>query len=208
MGILFRKVKSVGPFRFTFSKSGMSTRIGTRGIGVSFGKRGTYLNAGIPGSGFYSRTKISSEGKNESSDSYHSNIDNDSKTSQEELKIRIYESKLSRLSTGIWSALILLGCFLLFVSVVATATSDNDSEIFNYETLPSIGLIILGVLMINIRRRQWTNKIEYYQNEINEIEAEKEENKRSINDVLSEVRMRRLEELKKIWSLDDDNETT
>lgn len=41
-----------------FSKSGISTTIGTRGASVNIGKNGVYGNAGIPGTGIYMREKI------------------------------------------------------------------------------------------------------------------------------------------------------
>jgi hypothetical protein len=40
------------------SKSGTSWSIGPRGAKVNFGKRGTYVTTGIPGTGIYSRTKV------------------------------------------------------------------------------------------------------------------------------------------------------
>ena len=41
------------------SKSGLSFSAGVRGASVTFGgKGGTYVNAGIPGSGIYTRQKI------------------------------------------------------------------------------------------------------------------------------------------------------
>lgn len=39
------------------SKSGTSWSVGPRGAKVNFGKRGTYVTTGIPGTGIYSRTK-------------------------------------------------------------------------------------------------------------------------------------------------------
>lgn len=44
------------------SKSGTSWSVGPRGAKVNFGKRGTYITTGIPGTGIYSRTKVSSNG--------------------------------------------------------------------------------------------------------------------------------------------------
>lgn len=40
------------------SKGGVSTTVGVRGASINFGKNGTYINTGIPGTGFYSRQKI------------------------------------------------------------------------------------------------------------------------------------------------------
>jgi hypothetical protein len=45
------------------SGSGVSLSMGVRGASVTMGKNGTYLNTGIPGTGIYSRNKISSSTK-------------------------------------------------------------------------------------------------------------------------------------------------
>ncbi|HTF17793.1 MAG TPA: DUF4236 domain-containing protein [Chryseolinea sp.] len=56
MGWSFRKSTSFGPFRFTFSKSGISTSFGVKGARVSFSKRGTFVNLGA--NGIYYRQRI------------------------------------------------------------------------------------------------------------------------------------------------------
>ena len=64
----FRKrIKIVPGVHLNLSKSGISTTIGPKGEKVTFGKNGTYLNKGIPGTGLYSRDKLS--GGNKSSNS-------------------------------------------------------------------------------------------------------------------------------------------
>jgi len=52
----FKKSIKSGPFRMTFSKSGISTSFGVKGARVSTGKRGTYVTIG--GNGIYYRKKI------------------------------------------------------------------------------------------------------------------------------------------------------
>lgn len=54
-----RSVKILPGVRLNFSKSGMSTTIGTRGATMTFSKKGTYANLGVPGTGVYMRKKIS-----------------------------------------------------------------------------------------------------------------------------------------------------
>ena len=64
----FRKWIKIAPgVHLNLSKSGISTSIGPKGSKVTFGKNGTYLNKGIPGTGLYSREKLS--GGNKSSNS-------------------------------------------------------------------------------------------------------------------------------------------
>lgn len=58
----FRKrIKIAKGVNLNLSKSGLSTtfRI-AKGLSINTGKRGTYINTGIPGTGLYSREKISS----------------------------------------------------------------------------------------------------------------------------------------------------
>lgn len=59
MAINYRKRIKVAPGVYmNISKSVISTTIGVRGASVNFGKNGTFVNTGIPGTGFYSRDKI------------------------------------------------------------------------------------------------------------------------------------------------------
>ena len=66
MSIRFRKSIKLGPaFRINISKSGLSFSAhvpGMKGLSVSTGQKGTYLNAGLPGTGLSSRTKLSDKG--------------------------------------------------------------------------------------------------------------------------------------------------
>ena len=66
-----KRIKIFPGVHLNFSKGGVSTSIGPKGAKVSFGKKGTYLNTSIPGTGLYSRKKISN--KNEKSSSTHIN---------------------------------------------------------------------------------------------------------------------------------------
>jgi hypothetical protein len=63
MALYFRKrIKILPGLHMNISKSGTSWSVGPRGAKVNFGKRGTYITTGIPGTGIYSRTKVSSNG--------------------------------------------------------------------------------------------------------------------------------------------------
>lgn len=53
-----KRVKLFPGVYLNFSKSGISTSIGPKGLKLNFGKDGTYLNTSIPGTGLYSRQKI------------------------------------------------------------------------------------------------------------------------------------------------------
>ncbi|WP_367280376.1 DUF4236 domain-containing protein [Sulfuricaulis sp.] len=63
MGLRFRRSVKLAPgIRMNFSGSGISWTLGPRGASVGIGKRGTYLNSGIPGTGFYARERIGGSG--------------------------------------------------------------------------------------------------------------------------------------------------
>ena len=62
MGFSFRTSKKLGPFRFNFSKSGVSTSVGVKGARVNFSSRGTYVQFGA--NGIYYRKKISDNESN------------------------------------------------------------------------------------------------------------------------------------------------
>lgn len=56
----FRRRKKIAPgVHLNISKSGVSTNIGKKGASVTLGPKGSTLNIGIPGTGLYSRTKLS-----------------------------------------------------------------------------------------------------------------------------------------------------
>ena len=59
MGLRYRKsVKICKGVRVNFSKTGVSYTVGAKGASISFGRNGTYLNTGIPGTGIYARERI------------------------------------------------------------------------------------------------------------------------------------------------------
>ncbi len=55
MSLSFRRSKKIGPFRITFSKSGISTSFGGKGIRISKSSRGTNVSAGFAGLRFRQR---------------------------------------------------------------------------------------------------------------------------------------------------------
>ena len=78
----FRKRIKIAPgIHLNLSKGGVSTSIGPKGAKISIGKNGTYLNTSIPGTGLYSRTKLSGNSKSDSLKSLMDNITNKPSTS-------------------------------------------------------------------------------------------------------------------------------
>lgn len=76
MGLRFRRSVKLAPgIRMNFSGSGVSWTVGPRGASVGIGKRGTYLNTGIPGTGFYARERMGgSQTSNRARTSTYSNM--------------------------------------------------------------------------------------------------------------------------------------
>jgi hypothetical protein len=61
----FRKwVKVIPGLYLNFSRKGISTTVGPRGLSLNFNSTGTYLNTGIPGTGFSNRTRLTGGGDN------------------------------------------------------------------------------------------------------------------------------------------------
>jgi hypothetical protein len=59
MGFRFqRRIKLFPGVRLNFSRGGISTTVGVRGASITFGPRGTYANAGLPGTGLSFRERI------------------------------------------------------------------------------------------------------------------------------------------------------
>ncbi|MBQ2675184.1 MAG: DUF4236 domain-containing protein [Prevotella sp.] len=54
-----KRIKIAPGIHLNLSKGGVSTSIGPKGAKISIEKNGTYLNTSIPGTGLYSRQKIS-----------------------------------------------------------------------------------------------------------------------------------------------------
>jgi hypothetical protein len=82
----FRKrIKIAKGLNLNLSGSGLSLSAGVRGASATFGKNGTYLNTGIPGTGLYNRSKISSNLNNQNTNSLSKN----SNSQQDEIDVNI-----------------------------------------------------------------------------------------------------------------------
>lgn len=64
-----KRIKIAPGINLNLSKGGVSTSIGAKGAKITIGKNGTYLNTSIPGTGLYSRTKLSGNSTSLSSNS-------------------------------------------------------------------------------------------------------------------------------------------
>ena len=71
MGLRFRKSMRLAPgVRMNFSGSGPTLTVGPRGASVGIGRRGTYVNTGIPGTGLYVRERIDGSSRSRSGRSF------------------------------------------------------------------------------------------------------------------------------------------
>lgn len=75
--VIFRKSKKFGPFRLTFTKSGVSVSGGGPGARVSVNSRGeVHRTLGVPGTGVYDRKRITgSHGHGQASSSGRASVD-------------------------------------------------------------------------------------------------------------------------------------
>ena len=130
----FRKKIKVAPgVNINLSKSGMSTSFGPKGAKMTVGPKGTYIHTSIPGTGLYSRRKLSSNQQNTGSQgsSFSALRDNDGRVFQGCL--------LSWPRFLLWAAII----YLLYLSI----TRVHTRVIYGWE-LVLYSLLIIGGLIV------------------------------------------------------------
>ncbi len=116
-----KRVKIAPGVHLNFSKNGVSTSVGPKGAKLTFGKNGTYMSTSIPGTGLYSRQKISG-GKSTCSNGHSSNsID----------------------ENGCWGCFIVFFCFALIIFGGICVSTDNTIAVFLGFILIAIGILIL-----------------------------------------------------------------
>jgi hypothetical protein len=69
-----KRIRIVPGFYLNLSKTGMSATVGMKGFSVNYGKNGTYLNTGIPGTGIYDRARLDKNNQSYSPSNNQSNI--------------------------------------------------------------------------------------------------------------------------------------
>jgi hypothetical protein len=70
-----KRIKIAKGININLSKSGPSLSLGMRGASVTVGKQGVYGNAGIPGTGLYTRNKFSGSNQDSASKQYQSGLE-------------------------------------------------------------------------------------------------------------------------------------
>lgn len=114
-----KRVKIAPGVHLNFSKNGVSTSIGPKGAKVTFGKNGTSMSTSIPGTGLYSRQKISG-GKSTYSNGHNSSTIDES---------------------GCGGCFIIGLCFALIVFGGICISTGNSISIF-------IGLIFIAIAIV------------------------------------------------------------
>lgn len=138
-----KRVKIAPGVHLNFSKNGVSTSIGPKGAKISFGKNGTYMNTSIPGTGLYSRQKISG-GIGTSSTTNRTNSSNNNGCLFTGLSILLLVVGLCLIMGKTPIAIILgllfmiIGGFVFFKYIFA---DNNDSleanSLIDYQTAPN-----------------------------------------------------------------------
>lgn len=131
-----KRVKVLPGVYLNFSKGGVSTSIGPKGAKVSIGKKGTYLNTSIPGTGLYSRQKIS--GKSEENEKKYEN-----KVSNKRESI----FSLKNIFKYLFILLGLIAIMFLIVNLVQWMTGHFDGSEKNRDALIGYG-VVAGVFII------------------------------------------------------------
>ncbi|WP_166926394.1 DUF4236 domain-containing protein [Flavobacterium poyangense] len=70
-----KRIKIIPGVHLNISKNGISTNIGTKGINMTLGKSGSYLNTNVPLLGINNRQKLSGSNIHPNSNNYHETIE-------------------------------------------------------------------------------------------------------------------------------------
>jgi Protein of unknown function (DUF4236) len=115
MGFRFRRSFKVAPgFRLNFSKSGVSTSVGRRGLWFTIGPRGTRTTVGIPGTGlsYTDQSKLPSPA---------ALVDNSIATPVTQLSVASASSSATATAGGPMLVIVLLAIVALVVGVFILA---------------------------------------------------------------------------------------
>lgn len=130
-----KRIKIFPGVRLNVSKKGISTSFGMRGVSITNGKNGTYLNTSIPGTGIYNRKKLSGRNANSKyTQCNNSNMSNNNGGSIVFILLVITYLLLSFLVLTLWTANITLGIIFttLVVGVKIIQWSKNKKKQENF----------------------------------------------------------------------------
>lgn len=184
MGIRFRKSKNIGPFRFTLSKSGISTSVGVKGFRVTKTASGRVrTTASIPGTGISYIKETSANKQNQTPKNHMLNTNNN--------QIQLNDLPRVHKKTSFYICLI-LGAFMLLTGITdffyGSMSSYDNSGI---TILWGIGLLVAAYFLKrrNDRERAEYNKaIEARKAEIQRLENELEVKKAEVKSIKEQIR--------------------
>ena len=140
-----KRIKIAPGVHLNLSKGGVSTSVGPKGAKVTIGKQGTFLHTSIPGTGLYSRQKISDKRntQNEKStiDKQH-NMDNKNKADLKPQNSWGCGCLLNIL--GILAIIFLVGNLIELI----TGHFDNSKE--NISALKTSGVVAVIFILVHI----------------------------------------------------------
>lgn len=131
-----KRVKIAPGVHLNFSKNGVSTSVGPKGAKVTFGKNGTYMSTSIPGTGLYSRQKISGGKSTRSNGNSSNSID----------------------ENGCWGCFIIGVCFALIVFGGICVSTGNSIAIFLGLILIAIAILVFYKSVIAVDNKQSSNE--------------------------------------------------
>ena len=138
-----KRIKIAPGIHLNLSKGGVSTSIGPKGAKISIGKNGTYLNTSVPGSGLYSRQKISGN-KSMISNNMGNTM---GKTDESEA---FFKPKNTWGCVFRWLGLIAI--IFLIVNLIQLITGNFDKSKDNYDALKGYGVIAAIFTIVYFRR--------------------------------------------------------
>ena len=173
-----KRIKIFPGVHLNFSKNGVSTSIGPKGAKVSFGKKGTYLNTSIPGTGLYSRRKISGNSKTNNRENMANQINQTPQKNESFFKIKNTWGCCFR-----WLGL--FSIIFLVVNLLQLIFGEFDNSEENQNALIVYGVI--AILFIIIYFNRFTSLLKEKINSKNKSKSISEDVQKIISDKTKEA---------------------
>ena len=142
-----KRIKIAPGIHLNLSKGGVSTSIGPKGAKISIGKNGTYLNTSIPGTGLYSRQKISSN---------RSMLNNDTDIKGDQTMGDSKENEAFFKSKNTWGCVFrwlgLIAIIFLVVNLIQLITGNFDKTEENVTALKGYGVVAAIFVVVYFKR--------------------------------------------------------
>ena len=141
-----KRIKIAPGIHLNLSKGGVSTSVGPKGAKITIGKNGTYLNTSIPGTGLYSRQKISG----------HNKISNNTTTEEEQIMETTNENEAFFKPRNTWGCVFrwlgLLAIIFLVVNLIQLITGSFDKSETNISAIKGYGVIAAIFVVVYFKR--------------------------------------------------------